>query len=573
MGKHSIEKGYYTNWVENYTKKQQVKRGLSEQDFNSILDLADKNDSTKNDGYVTKADFLSNLKTYFNFSDEDMKELDLSSYLDEIAKYDENSETLSSGDYSKYLEGQTKSSTSSTTTSSTASTGDESESGSIYGGWADRYATRTEIKKNGLSQTQFDAILEEAQKMEGGATKENMLVASQKVLGLKKADVEDAKLDSFFTSIITRDGDGSSISSEDFEIYQRAKENLAEIEESEDGFSEQQFKDLLAKANELDGDEKDTTTEEYIKQAAKELYGFDENDMKTAGITELIGNIIARDGDKATISLDDYTKYQSALAIMNSVKENKGISEEQFQEILAKADEIDGTEDKTATKKDLIQAAKDLYGLTDSEIKDIKLEEYLDGLADYDGDKNTISEADLKAKAKEEAKKEGKQTLSDEEVEAYAKKVKSAKTDEINSMMYDSNLTDDDWVAIIKKYNEQNGDSFIQRIDGKSDEIQELLAKKLIRSYENNGNADALKLLSDELYNGTKGMYCTADPYVDYIFQNTSDTTFKAIGEQYNRDHNGSFYIDIKDDEKGYFGFGGSKYCEDYLNRIKNLLG
>ncbi len=144
--------------------------------------------------------------------------------------------------------------------------------------------------------------------------------------------------------------------------------------------------------------------------------------------------------------------------------------------------------------------------------------------------------------------------------------------DTLISILEDEDISDDDFVAIIKKYEELYGvdnDSkgFVTMIEketsntdsGLEDRLTKKLADRLI-SAAMNGNEDAIDMLCKEIYSGTAGQNNTANKFLETVFGDNSqlsDKLIAKIAERYSVVNSGRDLInDIKKDYDGINLFG-----------------
>ncbi len=144
---------------------------------------------------------------------------------------------------------------------------------------------------------------------------------------------------------------------------------------------------------------------------------------------------------------------------------------------------------------------------------------------------------------------------------------------EFESFITDENISDDEFVEIMQNYNTQYGGSgtFSNLVNvyfdnDAKDVIYPKMLSRLENSY-NNGNEEALNLLTQEFYNATKGMAGTNESYVDNFFDNLSDNTILNVKNNYNTVNNGEDMMkNIKDD----FSFISNE--SKYTGKLQDII-
>ena len=160
--------------------------------------------------------------------------------------------------------------------------------------------------------------------------------------------------------------------------------------------------------------------------------------------------------------------------------------------------------------------------------------------------------------------------LTDTDASQYAQNLQNAlkKGDKeaISEILLSNDLSGDDLAKIMSIYNDENG-SLIQQIDQRfsSNEktyMMDAIAKKLVEATKTD-NPEALSVLCEEIYNGTKGQLGTADEFISAVFNNSDDETLAKVLDTYKAATGSELYKNIQDDF-------GKKDEEKYLNRLAN---
>lgn len=250
------------------------------------------------------------------------------------------------------------------------------------------------------------------------------------------------------------------------------------------------------------------------------------------------------------------------------------------------------------TYNQAIDFLKDTLGLSDEDAEQMKQTLIFDGLSDKDkqkvqflvasglsaqeamnalsnNDAINIDESILDKEVTAESQNEEK-ALSDNQVKVFAQQLFDSMdglgTDDqqFNSILNNKDISSDDWVRIVDYYNNNYG-SFINDVDddfslmsGKSD-IMESISDKLLDA-ASNGNEDAIKVLCNEIHNGTAGKLGTADEFIAGVMNKADDTVLGKIVDKYSSYNEGSsIFKDIKKD----FSFGTE---DDYISRLNEAF-
>jgi len=140
-------------------------------------------------------------------------------------------------------------------------------------------------------------------------------------------------------------------------------------------------------------------------------------------------------------------------------------------------------------------------------------------------------------------------------------------TDEaaLKSILNDPTITDEQFVQIVKAYEEKYGmgagkKGLVTRLESETSrdlqtELTSKLGERLINA-ANNGDEDAINVICKELYSGTAGQMNTANDYLSAIFNNADEETLHKIDINYSIVNKGRDLIkDIKNDHAGLFGW------------------
>ena len=140
---------------------------------------------------------------------------------------------------------------------------------------------------------------------------------------------------------------------------------------------------------------------------------------------------------------------------------------------------------------------------------------------------------------------------------------------QFRKILMDSNLSDEEIVSIVKRYNEKYG-SMVQDIDqdfswmsGES-EYMGRIAQALINEAQK-GNEDALFYLTTEVHNATAGYdSATADSFMQQVFNKIDDTTLKHLANLYQTKYQNDLTLAIMND------FSWATNESWYLDKINN---
>ncbi len=164
--------------------------------------------------------------------------------------------------------------------------------------------------------------------------------------------------------------------------------------------------------------------------------------------------------------------------------------------------------------------------------------------------------------------------LTDKKIAVFAEQLYSSleglgtDKNQFTSILDNESISSDDFVKIIDYYNDNYG-SFIKAVEkdfsfvSNQTEIMKKFADKLLDS-ASNGNEQAIKVLCQEMYNGTAGMAGTADAFIARIMDIANERVLGKIVNQYSDYNNGaSIYKNIQDD----FSL---KTEDSYINKLNN---
>lgn len=194
-----------------------------------------------------------------------------------------------------------------------------------------------------------------------------------------------------------------------------------------------------------------------------------------------------------------------------------------------------------------------------------------------------IEETDLYKTAKELNKVSGTNGTSSTSndvnietcVEQLYKSMHMLGTDEdtLTSILFDENISDEDFVQIVKLYEQKYGlegdwgdgsqRGLVTRIEKETSfdlqvQLTSKLAERLVNAAQN-GDEDAIDLLCKEIYSGTAGQNCTANDFLTTVFASTTSNELIAeIASRYSSVNSGRDLVeDIKNDYLGFLGLGG----------------
>ncbi len=157
---------------------------------------------------------------------------------------------------------------------------------------------------------------------------------------------------------------------------------------------------------------------------------------------------------------------------------------------------------------------------------------------------------------------------------------------ELKSIIINSNISDDEFVEIVKAYEKKygldttDGRGLVTMLEketsiGLQTDLTTALANRLAKAAMN-GNEDAIDLICKEVYSGTAGQKCTANDFLETIFLSgvLSDDIIAKIADKYSTVNSGRDIIDdIKADYDGLgsawgyiFGYGKGG---DMISKIK----
>ncbi|MBQ4122396.1 hypothetical protein IJD44_01540 [bacterium] len=229
---------------------------------------------------------------------------------------------------------------------------------------------------------------------------------------------------------------------------------------------------------------------------------------------------------------------------------------------------------RTLTPKEAEYARQALiYGSQDANTQ-ATIEQWLGTGEDFNKVINNLGidpkESDL-YKVVDEVKEEESKVDIDEVAEQIFEAMDGAGTDEatLSSIINDmDNITNDDFVQIVKKYEEKYGrdigkDGLVTRIESDtSGKLQTDLTSKIaerLLAAANEGNEDALEMLCVQINSGTVDQNCTANDLLKTIFaDSTSDELISKIIDAYAEKYSGrSLVDDIKKEYNGFLGIGG----------------
>ena len=250
------------------------------------------------------------------------------------------------------------------------------------------------------------------------------------------------------------------------------------------------------------------------------------------------------------------------------------------------------------TYNQAIDFVKDTLGLSDEAAEQMRQTLLYDGLSDKDKQKvqvlvasglsyqeamNALSNneaiqidesvLDEEVSAEEQA---DEKSLSDNQVKVFAQQLFDSMDgwgtdkEQFNSILNNEDISSDDWVKIINYYNDNYG-SFVNDVDGDfsfmtgKGDIMNAISDKLLES-ASNGNEDAIKVLCNEIHNGTAGKLGTADEFIANIMNKADDTVLGKIVDKYSTYNDGaSVFKDIKND----FSFGTE---DSYIARLNEAF-
>ena len=170
-------------------------------------------------------------------------------------------------------------------------------------------------------------------------------------------------------------------------------------------------------------------------------------------------------------------------------------------------------------------------------------------------------------------------TISEEDAKNYATQLYNGMdgwgTNEqaVKSILLSEDLSPSDMALIIKEFNGQYG-SLVDKIhndfSGEAEnELLNAIAKNLSEACDA-GDEEAIKLICDEIYNATEARMGTTDQWLEAVFNNSSQSTLKAIKDNYSKFNNETniftaLHNDFKWDIDKY-----NKYAELLNNADKN---
>ena len=185
---------------------------------------------------------------------------------------------------------------------------------------------------------------------------------------------------------------------------------------------------------------------------------------------------------------------------------------------------------------------------------------------------------DLYKTAKELNKESGGVSSQDVNIEACVEQLYNSMhmlgTDEdtLKGILFDENISDEDFVQIVKLYEQKYGlegdwgngtkKGLVTRIEKETSgsfqqELTAKLAQRLVNAAQN-GDEDAIDMLCKEIYSGTAGQNCTANDFLTTVFASTTSNELIAeISSRYGTVNSGRNLVDdIKNDYMGFLGFG-----------------
>ena len=145
--------------------------------------------------------------------------------------------------------------------------------------------------------------------------------------------------------------------------------------------------------------------------------------------------------------------------------------------------------------------------------------------------------------------------------------------DMIESILFDQNISDEDFVKIVAEFEKAHPEKglvtyFMNETSGKRQDNWCIALATRLAQAANAGDEKAIEVLTRELYSGGAERNGTANEFYDAFFGTIDDEALVKINDSYEDKYPGRSFVQDVDDEYGCF----SSKDETFVAQIKKAL-